>query len=306
MNSSSEKVTPEVSVVIPAFNAENFICDAIESILNQNIEPIEIIVVNDKSTDQTIEALAKYGEKITLLTNAGNKGASYSRNRGIKAATGKYIAFLDADDLWLKNKLKTQLDVIKNNKTCDFIYTNSKLKQIDKFDILDESSDFQGNCRYHIKTEVDVFKNPYFSTSTILLSTQLCEKIGYFREDLKTAEDVDFCLKASCLTSIIEIEDDFAITRRVEGSLGASESSYQDNLSVIDSYVNTNPNFLKKNNKLVKSAKRKIYDDWLKDLIVSRQISKAITVCLASIYLKPTSITLKLLFKALILKIKYK
>jgi teichuronic acid biosynthesis glycosyltransferase TuaG len=105
---------PLISVIIPAYNAMGTIAGAVESALAQNV-PLEIIVVDDGGNDG-LETLLQ--DKAILLKNEENLGAAESRNRGIRHARGKYVAFLDADDLWLPGKLQKQLDAIGETVLC--------------------------------------------------------------------------------------------------------------------------------------------------------------------------------------------
>lgn len=104
--------TPLVSVVMPAYNSATFISEAIGSVLAQTWANWELLVIDDASTDSTVKIVEEYSVKhpnIRLLKNSTNQGTGAARNSGIKAATGRFIAFLDADDLWLPGKLEKQL-----------------------------------------------------------------------------------------------------------------------------------------------------------------------------------------------------
>lgn len=104
---------PLVSVIIPVYNGEVLVGKAIDSALNQNVD-IEIIVINDCSSDNTLQILKSYNDdRIVVLNNEHNCGVAKSRNKGVNAARGKYIAFLDADDFWSEGKLKKQLELIE-------------------------------------------------------------------------------------------------------------------------------------------------------------------------------------------------
>ena len=100
--------SPLVSCIIPVFNGERFVAAAIDSVFEQTHAPMEIVVVNDGSTDGTKVVLAGYGEKIKTIDQA-NSGVNAARSRGIEAASGAFLAFLDADDLWLPEKTEIQL-----------------------------------------------------------------------------------------------------------------------------------------------------------------------------------------------------
>ena len=99
---------PKVSVIIPAYNAEKFIEEAILSVLSQSYNNLECIVINDGSTDNTLDILKAFGKDI-IFHNQSNMGVSQARNSGLKIARGGWIAFLDADDIWHPNKLSVQI-----------------------------------------------------------------------------------------------------------------------------------------------------------------------------------------------------
>ena len=105
-----------VSVVMPAYNCAASIGDSIESVLCQDV-PLELIVVNDRSPDDLDAAMAKYlaDERVVYVTNEKNMGAAMSRNRAMEMARGKYIAFLDSDDIWLPGKLKKQVEILETS-----------------------------------------------------------------------------------------------------------------------------------------------------------------------------------------------
>lgn len=100
-------MNPLLSCIVPVFNGERYLAEALDSIIAQDYRPMEIIVVDDGSTDGTAEVAARYGDAVTYLSQP-NAGPAAARNTGIKAAKGEFIAFLDADDLWVTDKLERQ------------------------------------------------------------------------------------------------------------------------------------------------------------------------------------------------------
>ena len=125
INSEIKKLSPLVSIVTPVYNAEQFICETIKSVLNQTYENWELILVNDCSKDDSKKAVKPFlkDKRIHWVDLKKNSGAAASRNNGIELAKGRFIAFLDADDLWKKNKLEKQVKFMLE-KDCEFSYTS--------------------------------------------------------------------------------------------------------------------------------------------------------------------------------------
>jgi len=118
-------VNPKVTVVIPAYNAAKYIATSISSVLEQTLTDWELIVVNDGSKDNTAEVVKGYlSDKRIKLIEQANSGVSAARNTGIKAATGKFIALLDADDSYLSDNLENKFNVLNGNDTVDFVYSD--------------------------------------------------------------------------------------------------------------------------------------------------------------------------------------
>ncbi|MCL4135656.1 UNVERIFIED_CONTAM: hypothetical protein GTU68_009286, partial [Idotea baltica] len=121
-----------VSIITPTYNSEAFISETIKSVVKQTYKNWELIIIDDFSTDNTLKTIQPFlntNPKIILLKNIKNEGAAVSRNRGIEAASGNYIAFLDGDDLWKPNKLEIQIAFMKANN-CDICF--SSYEQIDE------------------------------------------------------------------------------------------------------------------------------------------------------------------------------
>ncbi|MCA9056709.1 MAG: glycosyltransferase family 2 protein, partial [Planctomycetaceae bacterium] len=114
--------SPSVDVVIPVFNGERFLEQAIASVLDQSLVPAKVLVVDDGSTDSSREIAMRFGNPVSCLAQA-NQGPSAARNRGIAAASSEWVAFLDADDYWMPGRLERMLDVVERNPDVDFVYT---------------------------------------------------------------------------------------------------------------------------------------------------------------------------------------
>lgn len=115
-----------VTVITPAYNAEKYILDTIKSVAIQNVQDIEMIIVDDNSSDRTFEILQEASARYSFLKvmrNHKNMGPAFCRNLAIRKSQGQYLAFLDSDDVWLPNKLKSQLEFMRKGKF-DFSYTS--------------------------------------------------------------------------------------------------------------------------------------------------------------------------------------
>ncbi len=120
----------EVSVIIPAFNCENTILDTLDSVINQTIKNIEIILINNNSTDKTLDIVKTIHDNRIKIYNCKKQHPSAARNLGIKKSSANIIALLDADDIWFKNKLEKSLDALKKY---DFVYHDLYIYKKNKF-----------------------------------------------------------------------------------------------------------------------------------------------------------------------------
>jgi len=119
-----------VSIITPAYNAEKYIQETIESVLSQSYANWEMIIVDDKSTDKTVNIIEEFcDDRIKLVKLEKNGGTSNAWNNAFKYATGEYVAFLDSDDLWVSTKLEEQINFMKKN---NYVFTFSSYDWIDK------------------------------------------------------------------------------------------------------------------------------------------------------------------------------
>ncbi|MBP6976061.1 glycosyltransferase [Candidatus Dojkabacteria bacterium] len=184
-----EKSNPLVSVVIPVHNGEKYIKESIDSCLNQTYQYIEIIVVDDKSEDRTLEILKEYGEKITVLPVEKQNGLGNVINIGIRKSQGKYIARMDADDFMYPTRIQKQVEYLESNPNCVAIGG--------QIDIIDENSNITGHREYAIEDK-DIKKNRFlfqpFAHPAVTLRKSTVEEIGLYPENMWKVEDVKFFL----------------------------------------------------------------------------------------------------------------
>jgi len=114
---------PKISVIIPAYNAERTLQETLESVQNQTLADIEIIIINDGSTDRTVDIAQNFADPRVKLFSYENGGVSVARNRGISHATGEFISFVDSDDFWTADKLEAQFNALKDCPEADVAYS---------------------------------------------------------------------------------------------------------------------------------------------------------------------------------------
>lgn len=172
-----------VSVIIPVFNGERFLREAVHSVLDQGDSSVEIIVVDDGSTDGTATVAGSFAETVRYLQQA-NQGPAAARNRGIENARGSLLAFADADDLWPANKLELQLSYLLRDSKIDIVL--GRIQQVR----LSETVDGQ--------TIAEEFAEPAFSVNlgSAIIRKSVFERVGLFDETMRYSEDVDWFMRA--------------------------------------------------------------------------------------------------------------
>ena len=187
----------DVSVIIPVYNCENYLQYAINSVLEQTIPPKEIIVVDDGSTDQTRKVINLYKSQVIPIFKE-HSGVSDTLNVGIKHAKGKYLAFLDADDLWVKEKLEVQFEAICSNNV-DMVFG-----YIEQF-LCPELNEKEKNKVLKYKKIL-----PGYSRDTLFIKKEAFLKVGFFSYNYQVGEfiewysrAIDFGLKSIILPNIL-------------------------------------------------------------------------------------------------------
>ena len=198
---------PTVSVIIPTYNRAGMLQEAVDSVLAQDYSDFELIVIDDGSTDETPQILKDYGTKIKVIRQH-NHGVSAARNRGIAAASGGFIAFLDSDDLWLPGKLTIQTKFLKSTP-------DALICQTEEIWIRDG---VRVNPRErHQKYSGMIFERSLalclVSPSAVMVRRGLFDKFGLFDESLPACEDYDLWLRVSCRCPVYLINKPLIIKR---------------------------------------------------------------------------------------------
>jgi glycosyltransferase involved in cell wall biosynthesis len=212
---------PEVSVIIPAYNAELTILETIQSVQQQTFDDFELIIINDGSKDKTLELIQAIQDKRLKVFCYENGGLPVARNRGIAHATGKFIAFLDADDLWATDKLELQLAALKQNPEAGVAYSWTYFMDVDK----------QGNRLSLLPSPQYSFQDNVYerllvsdfihSGSNTLICREAIDSAGEFDPTLKSCEDWDYWLRLAAKWHFVVVPKYQVLYRRTLGAMSS-------------------------------------------------------------------------------------
>lgn len=199
--------SPLVSVVMPNHNKARFIGAAIESVLGQTMGNLELIIVDDASTDASAEiakGYAKNDSRISLIRHEETRGVSAARNTGIRHAKGNVIGFIDSDDIYAPEKLERQLSVLERSEVpsvvyCDYWQIGEDGKELppSRWPVYKKSGMIFG----------DVLQDKFGIKTTILLAKECLQRVGFFDESLPFSEDLDMILRLSWLYPFVLIDE---------------------------------------------------------------------------------------------------
>jgi glycosyltransferase involved in cell wall biosynthesis len=201
---------PKVSVVIPAYNAITYLPKTLESVLRQTFADFEVLIINDGSSDCILQWSASVRDPRVKLISQENQGLSGARNTGITQAQGEYIAFLDADDLWMPTKLEKQVLCLEDNPVVGLVYTWTIL--IDEAD-----KPTGGECSYHIEGNVweqIIVINPVSNGSTPIVRRCCFETVGLFARDLSGTADWDMWIRLASRYTFAVVKEPLTLYRQ--------------------------------------------------------------------------------------------
>lgn len=194
------------SVIIPAFNREVFLKKAIPSVLGQTFKDFELIIIDDGSSDNTHSLISSYNDQRISYIYQDHKGVSCARNKGLSAAKGDFIAFLDSDDWWTLNKLER----VKN-----FIEDFPEIKIFHTEEVWYRNGRLLKQLKKHKKPSGSVYKNALplccISISTAAIKKDVFSDVGTFDESLEACEDYDFWLRATNKYEVKLIPEDLTL-----------------------------------------------------------------------------------------------
>lgn len=242
-----------VSVIIPTYNRSQYILECIESVFNQSYLEIEVIVVDDNSTDDTEEKLSHLVDqnKIKYFHNP-QKGASSARNLGIKNSTGDLIAFLDSDDVFYPDKLERQVRYCNENPEAKIVHAD--------FDKFNDSGNLLGR-RYtgfflgNIYPQILEYWEMLIAISCVVVKPEVFGKVGLFDESLSYGEDLDMWARVARRFAFHHIPESLSKVRLHEGNLSREKSNLAERfLPYLNKAINVD-------NELTRTRVRKIYSN---------------------------------------------
>ncbi len=211
MNNDSDQ-NPLVSVIIPVYNGEQYLAQAIESVLFQEYHPLEILVVDDGSTDRTAQ-IAQQFDKISYLYQS-NQGHGAAKNFGIQHSHGEYIAFLDADDRWLPNKLNLQVKHLLEHPDIGFVIAHMRVT-------MENNADWPPSLnRTHYEKDP-----PCYLPSALVVRRSILFKIGLFDPSYRHANDSDWFFRAREAGIKMAILPQVLVEKRIHASNLTHEKS---------------------------------------------------------------------------------
>ena len=191
---------PTVSVVIPTYNRARLLAEALDSVLQQTCPPAEIIVIDDGSKDDTAQAMVPYGGKVRYVCQE-NAGPAAARNHGMRLATGDFIALLDSDDLWVKDRLERQLKALEQHPGLDLLFgLEAKFTAAEQFEACEiKDRDVLAALNAAAIVVTDAFglllRENYIPTSSVLLRRQCLARTGYMDSTVVPTEDYDLWIR---------------------------------------------------------------------------------------------------------------
>jgi len=221
---------PEVSVIIPTYNSARYLVEAVDSVLAQTYKDFEILVIDDGSTDETESLMGNYGAAVRYI-HQENEGVSAARNRGIDDSLGRYVAFLDADDTWLPNKLERQMSALKAHgeyRVCysDFIAVTWDLKPLAVKRI-----DPEGEALADLLLRGNVVG----SICTVVCERSLFELAGGFDSSLSQCADWDMWVRLACLTDFLYLDERLVTYRKHDANMSGNAALLEhDSVRVLE------------------------------------------------------------------------
>lgn len=210
---------PKVSVIICVYNGANTIASTINSVLNQTFTDFELLIINDGSKDNTVNIISQFNDRRIQIFSYPNRGLATSRNRGLANATGDYISFIDADDLWSADKLESQMRALEESPTAAVAYSwVDRIDEGDRFICQGGHHTATGNVLAHL-----LLADITDSGSNALIRKSAFSDVGNYEESMPSGQDWDMAIR-------LAVRYEFVVVPRSQVFYRASSSSISANV----------------------------------------------------------------------------
>ena len=274
-----------ISVIITTFNRAQFVKKAINSVLNQTYQDVEIIVVDDGSTDNTKSIVNSYGEQVRYIYQE-NKGAASARNAGIEKSKGEYITFLDSDDYYKKDNLLKKLSFLESNLQTRWLYSD--------WQYIDEKGEHldKGSVRFDYfnkKLSGEIFeelfyKRNFIATDTVVVKRSVLEDVGFFDPTIPSQEEYDLWLRVSATYPVHYINEVLVIVTIHPDSLSTDFSKWAyGNALIIDKIEKILPDNFTVRKRIMDRMHADKYTFLARDFVQKGQFKKAMNAYWQSI-----------------------
>lgn len=236
---------PKVSIIMPVYNCESYVSDSVNSVLNQSERDLEIIVIDDGSSDgsaERLKMLAAADQRISLLSRPSPGGPALARNLGIRHATGSYISFLDADDLYRPEKIARVIEVFERFPETEIVFhdyerfeagTQQKESFFDTSNFLRLAAGCLAQkapavylCDRNLYQFASITLNPFHTSSMVIRRQLLNSASEWFRQDMLTGEDLEFWLRLVRNARVAVIAEVLSFYRKRPGSLTSDSERF--------------------------------------------------------------------------------
>lgn len=218
---------PLVSVIIPTYNRPEMLRLTLESVHNQTFSDFEVLVIDDGTPHSENETLCRKFPKVQYFKIENSGGPSKPRNFGIQKANGKYVAFVDDDDLWLPHKLEKQVAILEDNPEYGIVHAPCKVINVQG----EETSEIIGQPRTknlkHGDVSMKMIGDWTLMTSSVMIRKDILDQVGFFKEDMPQAgEDTQFWTRCSFYTNFYYQNEPMVFYRRHEGISNQLKQKY--------------------------------------------------------------------------------
>lgn len=220
----------QVSVIIPTYNSARFLTNAIDSVFAQTFKDLEVIVIDDGSTDETESLMQEYGSAVRYIRQE-NRGVALTRNHGIDESRGRYVAFLDADDVWLPHKLELQLAALRGKNHFRACYSAYSVADDNLRPIAVNRSDRRGSALEDLLLRGNVVATP----STVLCERSLLDVAGGFDPAMSQCADWDMWVRLAAFTEFLYLDEALVTYRRHDQNMSRDASLLElDSILVLE------------------------------------------------------------------------